>query len=113
MKAKGRTDAGVIRGFCRYLFEAGLNGPLRLRSDSEPATQAVAQDIANRRAPAVTFVETSPVGSFSSLGSAERMVRTIAGQTRVLRVVTEEMAGTSDSHVADPELDHLARGMDP
>ena len=74
-RTKGRSDQEAIQGLCRFFTEAGLNGTVRLRSDSEPAIQAVAQEIAVRRTPAVTIVETTPVGSSSSLGAGERMIQ--------------------------------------
>ena len=57
--AKGRSDVPAIVGFVRFLMEASLTANLRMRSDSEPAAQAVAQAVASRRAPAVTTIETN------------------------------------------------------
>ena len=70
--------------FVRFLMEAGLTANLRIRSVSEPAAQAVAQAVASRRAPAVTIIETTPVGSPSSLGTAERMIQELSGRVRAL-----------------------------
>ena len=81
---KGRSDVPAIVGFVRFLMEAGLTAKLRIRSDSEPAAQAVAQAVASRRAPAVTIIETTPVGSSSSLGTAERMIQELSGRVRAL-----------------------------
>ena len=86
----GRADREAIICFCKFLQEAGLMGTLRLRSDQGPAAMAVAQEVAARRHPAHTIVETTPRASHSSLGGAERKCQTIAGQVRVLRIEVEE-----------------------
>jgi hypothetical protein len=86
---KGPKDEAVVAGICRFLIEAGCSGLLRLRTDQEPAIEAMAQRVAAVRSPAQTIIEVTPVGSSSSLGSAERKVQTIGGQVRVLRLAFE------------------------
>ena len=88
---KGRGDAFVIKAVLRFLLEAGLTGPLRLRSDKEHSIMAVVQAIAAKRAPARSIVETSPVGSHGSLGSVDRMMQFIAGHVRAMRLDCEQM----------------------
>eukprot|EP00972_Heterocapsa_arctica_P103140 15199576-Heterocapsa_arctica.AAC.1 len=77
---KGRGDREAIVGLVRYLLEAGIAGNVRLRSDSEPAIQAVAQEVVALRSPATTICEVMPKGSSSSLGTGERMIQAIVGQ---------------------------------
>ena len=79
---KGRSDVPAIVCFVRFLMEAGLIANLRIRSDSEPAAQAVAQVVASRRAALVTIIEATPVSS--SLGTAERMIQELSGRVRAL-----------------------------
>eukprot|EP00972_Heterocapsa_arctica_P042726 6299572-Heterocapsa_arctica.AAC.1 len=43
-RSKGLGDRVAIVGLVRYLLEAGIAGTVRLRSDSEPSIQAVAQE---------------------------------------------------------------------
>eukprot|EP00972_Heterocapsa_arctica_P003966 590006-Heterocapsa_arctica.AAC.1 len=54
--------------------------------DQEPAIEALAQRVAALLAPAHTIIETTPVASSSSLGSAERKVQTVGRQVRVIRL---------------------------
>ena len=86
----GRADREAIICFCKFLQEAGLMGTLRLRSDQGPVAMAVALEVAARRHPAHTIVETTPRASHSSLGGSGRKCQTIAGQVRMLRIEVEE-----------------------
>ena len=88
--AKGPGDEAAVRAALRFLQEAGIHGTCRLRSDSEPAIIAMAQTIARRREPAKTVVETTPVGSSSSLGLAESWIGLLVGQVRCLKAIVEE-----------------------
>ena len=90
-RTKGAGDMNTIAAMCRFLVEAGLTARLRLRTDAEPSIKAVAAAVAAQRAPAETVIETSPVGSSSSIGAVERKIQTLAGQIRVLRLATEQM----------------------
>ena len=67
---------------------------MRLRSDQESSVRAFAQEAAARRSPAVTIVETTPRGSSSLLGSGERLIQSITGQVRALRLETEKRWNT-------------------
>jgi hypothetical protein len=89
-RAKGRADSYVLQAAMEFLLEAGLTGTLRLRTDAEPAIQAVAQAIAARRSPARTVVEVTPVGSSSSLGSAERLAQDVGAGVRTLTMMVEQ-----------------------
>eukprot|EP00972_Heterocapsa_arctica_P022811 3357625-Heterocapsa_arctica.AAC.1 len=89
----GRGGRRAIIAFCRFLMEAGLTSVIRLRSDQGPEACAVAQEVAARRHPARTTLETSPRACHSSLGGAERRCRTIGGQVRAFRIEIEERWG--------------------
>ncbi len=95
-QSKGRNDPVAVQGALRFLLEAGLAGGIRLRSDSELAITGFCQELAARRAPAVTVVETTPVASSSSLGAGERMIQTIVAQVRALRLDVEQRWSTHD-----------------
>ena len=90
VQAKGRSDATVLVALNAWFQEAGLNGDIRLRMDGGPAIRAIEQAAAIRRAPAVTLLETSPIGSSDSLGSCERFAETVAGITRTWRLAVEK-----------------------
>ena len=90
VQAKGRSDATALLALNAWYQEAGLNGDIRLRTDGEPAIRAVARAAAIRRAPAVSLLETSPVGSSDSLGSCERFAETVAGMARTWRLAVEK-----------------------
>ena len=70
-----------------WLAEAGLYGPIRLRTD-EVSIRAVAAELAARRR-AATLLEITPVGSSNSLGLAERACAEVGGMTRTLRLAAE------------------------
>ena len=89
---KGPQDVYVLRELEDWLNELGLLGPMRLRVDSEPSIVAVAKQLAARRV-GRTILETTPVRSSSSLGAAERRIRSMASQIRTLRSALEETYG--------------------
>ena len=84
VRCKGRGDLAAIRSLAAWLLEAGFTTSLRLRSDSESSIQSVARAVAGLRS-APTILETSPIGSSSSLGGAERWAETLAGLVRCYR----------------------------
>ena len=88
-RSKGRGDREAIAGVAACLLEAGVAGAMRLRTGSETSIRAVAQEVAALRSPATTIVETTSRASSYSLGSAERMVQTVAGQVCALKLVVE------------------------
>mgnify|MGYP000220177039 CR=1 FL=1 len=81
VSCKGAGDASVVPFFLTWLAEVGLMGSLRLRGDSEPSLQALLRAVASKRQ-GMTVVESTPVGSSSSLGGAERFADTICVQRR-------------------------------
>ena len=64
-------------------------GPLKIRTDSESAIRNVAESLAASRM-ATTVLETSPVGSFKSIGAADHWSQMLAAQVRVLRLDVEQ-----------------------
>ena len=67
-----------------------------LRSDGEPAIQAVTAALAARRGSKVlTVVQTTPVKSSSSLGCGERASRAIGAQIRALLADVRERTGVA------------------
>ena len=94
MQAKGRGDPGASRAVQSWLYECGLGGQkIKLRCDQEPAIIAVAKDVIQARAPAVTLFETTPVGSSDSLAGVNRFAQTLAGCLRALKIETELLWG--------------------
>ena len=114
-RAKGRSDQEAIQGLCRFFTEAGFNGTVRLRSDPGPAIQAVAQEIAVRRTPAVTIVETTPVGSSSSLGACRRAHDPVDRwtSTSAMHRRRGEVEDQGHGRRADLSVDREARSVDP
>eukprot|EP00972_Heterocapsa_arctica_P068201 10072203-Heterocapsa_arctica.AAC.2 len=94
VRRKGAADAGVAGDVLDWLREAGVTAELRIRSDGESAIKALMTAVAQKRGrPHLNTLETSPVKSSNSLGSAERYARTLAGMARTLRLSVEERMG--------------------
>ena len=87
----------AVQAVLRFLLEAGIAGPVRLRSDQEASICAFCQEVAAKRAPISTIVESTPVGSSSSLGCGERMIGAIVAQVRALRIEAEARWNTKFS----------------
>ena len=90
VSCKGKSDPLAVAGrlqWCRT--EVGLHGELRVRTDGEPAIQALAADFAVRRAPLSTLVETTPAYSPGSVGACDRFAETLAGLLRTMRLYAE------------------------
>ena len=79
---KGSADPWVVGQLVAWLSEIGCMGPVILRTDSEPAIHLVASAIGRMRGNVQTIVQTTPVGSSSSLGGAERMIGTLHAALR-------------------------------
>lgn len=92
VRFKGR-EPGLTSRLLKFCTEAGLTGPLRIRTDSENAIQVVARDLMLARAPLQSYVEVTPVGSSSSLGIAERFAESEGGMVRVLCLALERRWG--------------------
>ena len=92
-REKGRNDQAAISALHTWCMQTGLSGTLRLRSDLEPSIRAVASELAARRTPAITLVETSPECSSGSTGGVERAIQSVAGLVRTLRTAVEQRWG--------------------
>ena len=104
---KGPQEIHAILEIEDWLNELGLIGLLRARTDSEPSIMAVIRQVAARRI-GRTMLETTPVQSSSSLGAAERRIRTIVSQIRTLRSAVQELYGVQIA-VAHPIFGWLVR----
>ena len=91
VRVKGCAEERVASAVLRDVAEAGLHGPIRLRTDSESAIVAVAQKVAQLRSGARTVLETISVVSSSSLGSAERWSESLTGLVRVMCAVVQDL----------------------
>ena len=65
-----------------------------LKTDQEPAIEALVKDIVAARGQALTIVEKSPVGSSGSNGVVERAVQGIEGQMRTMKSALEDRLRT-------------------
>jgi hypothetical protein len=81
VKQKGPKDKYVLQTIMNWLAEAGLHGPIRLRTNSEPSIRAVAAKLVARRC-ATTLLETTPIGSKSDV--VERACAKIGSMSRTL-----------------------------
>ena len=72
------------------LYRMGHYGRLIIKSDGEPAIVALLEEVARRRAGAVTVLEKSPKGDSQSNGLAERSVRGLEETLRVHKLDLEE-----------------------
>ena len=101
-------DRNAVTVLLQWMHGAGLNGLIRLRTDGEPAIQAVAAEIAARRSPAETLVEITPRSLSSSLGACGRFSETIAGLVRTLQLALEKRWNTTVAAV-DPVFPFLVQ----
>ena len=90
-RQKGRGDPLPITSFVQWLNEHGVHGDVRLRSDPEPAIEAVAQAIAGQRGGSKTFIERSVPHSCLSIGGVNRYAETLGGLVRTLYLVVQTL----------------------
>ena len=84
-----------------FLKEVGCEGQyLILKSDQEGAIKALIDDIVRWRCKAKTIVEQSPVKSSQSNGIAERAIKSIVAQVKVVKSALETRWGVEipDAH---------------
>ena len=88
------TGTFVASRTMAFLEEIGCKHmDLVVKSDQEPAIQAIVDEVGRRRAAigAGRFVvEHSPVGASASNGVAERAIQSVQGQVRVLKLALED-----------------------
>ena len=94
---KGSLGKFVLDKISEYIAECGFgSGDILLKSDQEPAIEILIKDIVAERGNEMgskTIVEESPVGSKGSNGVAERAVKEIEGQLRVMKLALEDRIG--------------------
>ena len=90
MPRKGADIDWIADRVKKDLYRMGHYGRLIIRSDGEPAIVALLEEVARRRAGAVTVLEKSPKGDSQSNGLAERSVRGLEEMLRVHKLDLEE-----------------------
>ena len=65
-----------------------------MKTDQEPAIEALMADVVKTRGAAITVLEKSPVGSSGSNGVVERGVQSVEGLIRTLMSACQERMGT-------------------
>ena len=74
-----------------FIKECGAaEAEIILKTDQEPAIDALMADVVKTRGAAITVLEKSPVGSSGSNGTVERAVQAVEGLMRTLRSACEE-----------------------
>jgi len=87
---KGSTGLFAASRVVCFIRELGYGGAtLILKSDQEPAIVALTNEIIRLRAPALTQVEQSPVGSSASNGVIERGIQSFEMMARVMKNAPE------------------------
>ena len=92
---KGTRDDWVALQIARDIRRLGYGDGMRvlLRSDGEPAIQALMREVARMRGDSPTVIENSPPSDSKANGLAERAVRSIEEQVRVLKIAFEANTG--------------------
>jgi hypothetical protein len=98
---KGVTGSYPAKRLYMFIKELGFDSSevtLILRSDQEPAIQALVDDLRLLRTSGRTLVEMSPVGSSQSNGAIERHIQSIEGLSRTLKLSLEKRWGVHINH---------------
>ena len=91
---KGTSGQFAVMRVLEFIAECGATETeVVLKSDQEPAIEALMADVVKTRGAAITVVERSPVGSSGSNGIVERGVQSVEGVLRTLRSACEERLG--------------------
>ena len=91
---KGSTGEFAARRITAFIKEIGCEFvSVIMKSDQEPAIQALLEDVRRMRADARTLVEMSPVGESASNGVVERGIQSVQGQVRTMKSVLETRWG--------------------
>ena len=91
---KGTSGQFAALKVLEFLRQCGAEeANIILKTDQEPAIDALVKDVAKSRGPATTVVEKSPVGSSGSNGVVERAVQGVEGLIRTLKSACEERLG--------------------
>ena len=88
---KGTSGQFAAMKVLDFIKECGASeAEIILKSDQEPAIEALMKDVVKARGVAITVIEKSPVGSSGSNGVVERAVQSVEGMIRTLRSACEE-----------------------
>ena len=93
MKAKG-NDPVAVAACLRFLFEQGLYGTIKFKTDPENAVMSFAKALARARLPANTILHTTAVGSWKSKGAVEGYIHKLGDNCRALKHLVEEKTKT-------------------
>ncbi len=74
----------MIKAFVRFVYEQGLYDTMKLLVDPESSLVDIAKEIARRRSPSTTLVNTTPTTSWKSKGAAEGYVHKLGDNCRAL-----------------------------
>ena len=88
---KGAKEDWIAKQVERDIKRFGYRGSVRvmIRSDGEPAIKTLMAEVARARGDAPTMVENSPPSDSRANGTAERAVRSVEEQVRVLKIAFE------------------------
>ena len=91
---KGTSGQFAAMKVLEFIRECGAaETEIILKSDQEPAIEALVADVVKTRGAKITMVEKSPVGSSGSNGVVERGVQSVEGMIRTLRSACEARLG--------------------
>ena len=91
---KGTSGQFSAMRVLEFIKECGAaETEIVLKTDQEPAIDALMEDVVKTRGERITLRENSPVGSSGSNGVAERGVQSVEGVIRTLRSAFEERIG--------------------
>ena len=91
---KGTSGQFAVLKVLEFLKLCGAEeAQILIKTDQEPAIEALVRDVVRARGARTTMVERSPVGSSGSNGVVERAVQSVEGQIRTLKVACEDRWG--------------------
>ena len=92
--AKGTSGQYAVKRVLEFIHECGAaEADVILKSDQEPAIEALVADIVKTRGGQITHVERSPVGSSGSNGVVERAIQSVEGVLRTLLSALQSRLG--------------------
>ena len=91
---KGTSGQFAVMKILEFVKECGgAEAEIVLKTDQEPAIEALMEDVIKTRGKEITLLERSPVGSSGSNGLVERGVQSVEGVIRTLKSALEERIG--------------------
>ena len=92
---KGTSGQFAAMKVLDFIKECGAaETEIILKTDQEPAIEALMADVVKTRGAAITVLEKSPVGTSGSNGVVERGVQSVEGLIRTLMSACQERMGT-------------------